>query len=123
MFYGSCDFTPVEGMKSRRSAWCGEIDQDHGEVKQDHGEISSPQGVDNGKWLASGLAAFGNHESRMPQGCLRKHFGVCFVEREPYSACRLAEGCLLEEKHAGLCDLHFLERGQRRRTAQETSVR
>ena len=76
---------------------CGEIDQDIGEVKQDHSEISSP--------------------------CLRKHSGVCFVERESYSACRLAEGCLLEEKHTGLCIFQFLNRDKRRRTAQETSVR
>ena len=104
-----------------------EVKQDHSEVKQDHSEISSPHGVDSGEWLgtcadnsfASGLTAFGSHhKSRLPRDHLRKHSGVCFVEREPYSACRLAEGCLLEAKHAGLCVLHFLERGKRSRTAQ-----
>jgi len=107
---------------------CGEIDHDHSEIKQDHSEIGSSHGVDNGEWLragadasfASGLTAIGNHERcRMPRGRSRKHSGgVCFVEGEAYSACRLAEGCLLEAKHAGLCVLHFLERGKRRRTAQ-----
>lgn len=108
---------------------CGEIDHDHSEIKQDHSEIGSSHGVDNGEWLragadasfASGLTAIGNHERcRMPRGRSRKHSGgVCFVEGEAYSACRLAEGCLLEAKHAGLCVLHFLERGKRRRTAQD----
>jgi hypothetical protein len=118
---------------------CGEIDHDHSEVTlrdhsevtlRDHSEIgSSSHGVDNGEWLragadasfASGLTAIGNHERcRMPRGRSRKPSGgVCLVEREAYSACHLAEGCLLEAKHAGLCVLHFLERGKRRRTAQD----
>ena len=43
-------------------------------------------------------------------------------EEEAYHACRLIDGCLLKEKHAGMCIFPFIERGRRPSATQEEEI-